>query len=117
MKRLLPVGIDLVLVLLFAIIGRASHAENPIAGALGTAWPFLAATVVGWLVLALLEDDGLGLRGGAIVWFLTLAGGMALRVISGGTTQVSFIIVTAVVLGVFLGGWRLIAWLIRRRRR
>ena len=116
MKRLLPFVIDLVLVLAFAVIGRASHDENPVIGALGTAWPFIVACLIGWGIVLLLEDDGLGLRGGAIIWFFTLAGGQALRVISGGTTQVSFILVTAIVLGVFLGGWRLVAWLLRRRR-
>lgn len=93
MKRVVPIVIDLVCVCAFAIIGRASHQESPFSGALSTAWPFLVACLVGWLILALLGDDGLGVRGTAIVWLLTLAGGMALRVAAGGTTAVSFVIV------------------------
>lgn len=76
--RFLPALIvDAVLVLVFAVIGRASHDENP-AGFLLTAWPFLVALVVGHLLaagLARRPRRPWSLSWGAIVWIVTVAGG------------------------------------------
>ena len=48
--RVRALAADVVLVLLFATIGRASHREGlSVAGVLEVAWPFLAALAVGWL--------------------------------------------------------------------
>lgn len=116
MRRAVPIVLDLVCVLIFAIIGRASHSESPIVGALGTAWPFLVACLVGWVILTVLSDDGMGVRGTVIVWLVTLAGGMTLRVAAGGTTHWSFILVAAIFLGIVFSGWRLIGSVLRRRR-
>ena len=106
------------LVLIFAAIGRASHDENP-AGFLLTAWPFLIALLVGHALAALLPGRPRrpwSLLWGAVVWIVTVAGGMLIRVLSGDTAEVPFIIVATLVLGVFLVGWRAIAALVRRRR-
>lgn len=116
MLRAVPIVIDLVCVMVFAIIGRASHNESPIAGALGTAWPFLVACLAGWVILAVLSDRGTDVRGTLIVWLVTLAGGMALRVAAGGTTHWSFVLVAAIFLGAVFAGWRLLATALRRRR-
>ncbi|MEJ1090675.1 DUF3054 domain-containing protein [Microbacterium istanbulense] len=117
--RFLPALIvDAVLVLVFAVIGRASHDENP-AGFLLTAWPFLVALVVGHLLaagLARRPRRPWSLSWGAIVWIVTVAGGMLLRIATGDTAQLPFIIVATITLGVFLLGWRVIALLVRRRR-
>ena len=107
---------DVVLVLVFVLIGRASHDENPVLGALVTLWPFLVGLVVGWIVsrgwrLPLAIDHT-----GLFVWASTVVVGMLLRFASGQGVQVSFIIVTFVVLGAFLLGWRAIARLVLRRR-
>ncbi|WP_223587016.1 DUF3054 domain-containing protein [Microbacterium sp. OVT16B] len=110
--------VDAVLVLIFAVIGRASHGESPI-GFLLTAWPFLVALVVGHALAALMGSGPRkpwSILWGAVVWVVTVAGGMLLRVVSGDTAQVPFIIVATIVLGVFLVGWRAIAALLRRRR-
>jgi drug/metabolite transporter (DMT)-like permease len=110
--------LDAVFVLVFAAIGRASHDENP-AGFLLTAWPFLVALVVGHLVAALLPRRPRrpwGLAWGAVVWVVTVAGGMLLRVVSGDTAQLPFVIVATITLGVLLIGWRAAAALMRRRR-
>ncbi|MGJ0390791.1 DUF3054 domain-containing protein [Microbacterium sp. CGR1] len=109
--------LDAVLVLVFAVIGRASHDEDP-GGFLLTAWPFIVALLVGHLVAALLPGrprQPWSLAWGAVVWAVTVVGGLLLRVASGDTAQVAFIIVTALVLGVFLIGWRAAAALLRRR--
>ncbi|MFT3886785.1 MAG: DUF3054 domain-containing protein [Arachnia sp.] len=116
MSRLGPLLLDLVLVVLFAGIGRASHGES-VLGVFVTAWPFLAACLVAWLILGVLKDDGVGWRGAAVVWLVTWAGGLALRVSAGDTAQPAFVIVAALTLALFLGGWRLIRALVRRRRR
>ncbi|WP_341946230.1 DUF3054 domain-containing protein [Microbacterium sp. LWH11-1.2] len=117
--RFLPaVIVDALFVLIFAAIGRASHQEDP-AGFLLTAWPFLVALVIGHLAAALLPGRPRrpwSLMWGAIVWVVTVAGGMLVRVLAGDTAEVPFIIVATIVLGVFLVGWRGIAALVRRVR-
>lgn len=117
--RYLPAFIvDAVLVLVFAAIGRASHSENPLEFLL-TAWPFLVALVIGHALAALVPARPRrpwSLGWGVVVWVVTVAGGMLIRVASGDTAEVPFIIVASLVLGAFLIGWRLITMLVRRRR-
>jgi Kef-type K+ transport system membrane component KefB len=112
----LAIVLDIVLVLLFALIGRASHGENALAGLFVTAWPFLAGAFVGWLVGRVWRAPFAPWRGGLWVWGGALLLGMVLRVASGQGIAVSFIIVAAIVLFVFLVGWRLIASLVGRGR-
>ena len=99
--RFLPALIvDAVLVLVFAVIGRASHDENP-AGFLLTAWPFLVALVVGHLLaagLARRPRRPWSLSWGAIVWIVTVAGGMLLRAATGAGTALPFVLVAAATL-------------------
>lgn len=118
MRYLPAVIVDAVLVLIFAAIGRASHGEDP-AGFLLTAWPFLVALLLGHAVAALLPSRPRrpwSLAWGGVVWGVTVVGGLLLRVAAGDTAQVPFIIVTALVLGVFLVGWRAVTALLRRSR-
>jgi Protein of unknown function (DUF3054) len=111
------VGIDAVLVIVFAAIGRASHEHSVDAlGVLETAWPFLAGLAVGWLVLRAWKAPAAPLRTGAPLVVITVVLGMILRVVGGGTTAVAFIIVATVTLLVFLLGWRGIAALVVRAR-
>ncbi|MBP3977526.1 DUF3054 domain-containing protein [Microbacterium sp. BLY] len=117
--RFLPaLLVDAVFVLVFAAIGRASHQEDP-AGFLLTAWPFLVALLLGHAVALALPARPRrpwSLLWGATVWVVTVAGGMLLRVLSGDTAEVPFIIVATLVLGLFLLGWRALAVLVRRLR-
>ncbi|KAA0959874.1 DUF3054 domain-containing protein [Microbacterium sp. ANT_H45B] len=109
--------LDAVLVLVFAVIGRASHEEDP-GGFLLTAWPFLVALLLGHLVAALLPARPRrpwSLAWGAVAWAVTVVGGLLLRVVSGDTAQIAFIIVATLVLAVFLLGWRVLAAFLRRR--
>lgn len=116
MNRLVPTVIDLLLVLVFAAVGRASHAEGvTLLGELDTAWPFLVACGFAWVALGLLHDDGRGARAALIVWLVTLVGGMGLRILVGGSAAGPFILVAATFLGAAFGGWRLIWWLLGRR--
>lgn len=110
--------VDALLVLVFVLIGRASHDESdPVLGALVTYWPFFVALVVGWLVARAWKRPLAVLRSGVPVWIATVALGVLLRALSGQGVQPSFVIVTCIVLGVFLVGWRAIASLVGARRR
>jgi len=121
----LAVALDVGCVLVFVIIGRASHTKGEsLAGIASTAWPFLAGLAGGWLVTA-------GLAGrawrqpsrlwpaGVGAWLGTVVLGMVLRVVSGQGTAPAFIAVALAFLGLFLLGWRLLArlsWLGRYPR-
>lgn len=107
---------DILLVVIFAVIGRASHAEQlSLAGVWQTAWPFLVGLVVGWAITMAWRSPTAPVRTGLGVWALTLAAGMLLRAVSGQAVVLAFVIVAGIVLFVFLVGWRAIATLIRRR--
>jgi hypothetical protein len=112
------VGIDLLAVVVFVLIGRASHGEG-ILGLLVTLWPFAVGLLVGHvLALVLGQRETRSVRwAGVVVWVSTVVVGMVLRAVSGQGVQLSFVIVTVLVLAVLLLGWRFVAWLIARRRR
>ncbi|SDY77061.1 Protein of unknown function [Herbiconiux ginsengi] len=115
---MLAVVLDVALIAVFVLIGRRSHDEDSaLIGFLTTLWPFLAGAAIGW-VASLAWRAPLRLAPtGVVVWAAAVVGGMLLRILSGQGVQWSFVIVTAVVLGVFLVGWRAIALLVRRLRR
>lgn len=101
--------VDVVAVLVFAAVGRASHAEGVTArGVWLVAWPFLVGLAVGWAVARRRSPDRwpTGVRGAWPVWLTTVVLGLAVRVLAGGGFAWSFGVVTLVVLGVFLMGWR-----------
>lgn len=107
---------DTASVVLFAAVGRSSHAEGlDLAGVASTSWPFLAGAAAGWAVSRAWRRPAT-VRTGAVVWAGTVVIGMALRVAVGQGTALSFTIVTAVVLGAFLLGWRAVGAAVRRRR-
>ena len=107
----LAFAIDVVLVLVFAAVGRASHAESsPVLGALTTAWPFLVGTLFGWGVVRLRRKRWpLEVGPGITVWFATVLFGMLLRLASGQGTALPFVAVAALTLAVLLVGWRAVA--------
>lgn len=109
--------IDAALVVVFAAIGRASHGEDVLGGLVITAWPFLAALALGWLIALAWRAPDAPVRTGLPVWAVTVAGGMLLRAASGQGVQVAFVVVAAIVLLLFLVGRRAVALLIRRARR
>jgi hypothetical protein len=117
---LLALGADVVLVLVFAAIGRASHGEAVLPGLFQTAWPFLAGLVLGWLISLAWRAPLAPLRTGLPVWAVTVAGGMVLRAVSGQGVLLAFVIVASIVLLVFLVGWRaaarVLTGLVSRRR-
>lgn len=111
-------ALDVVLVLAFAAIGRASHESGVLGegglGLLTTAWPFVAALGLGWLVSLAWRRPFAPLRTGLPVWAVTLVGGMLLRTLSGQGTAAPFVIVAALTLLALLVGWRIVARAVRR---
>jgi hypothetical protein len=108
--------LDAALLLLFTALGRANHGGEGLAGLLGTWWPFAVGLAVGWVVMRAWRRPLTIFWSGVGVGVCTVLGGMLLRVASGQGVQTSFVVVTVVVVGAFLLGWRAIALLIRLRR-
>lgn len=101
---------DACCVLVFVVIGRASHTQGETPGGIAsTSWPFLAGLAAGWLGSRAWRRP-LALRpSGITVWLCTVVLGMVLRVVSGQGTAPAFIVVALAFLGLFLLGWRLLA--------
>jgi hypothetical protein len=111
------VALDAVAILVFASVGRRSHAEGvTLLGVLATAWPFLTGAAVGWLLGRTWRAPRAVGAGGVPVWLGALILGMLLRVVTGAGTAASFVVVAAVALAVLLLGWRLVAQLVASRR-
>lgn len=109
------IAADIVLVLIFALSGRSSHSENlSVGGVLETAWPFLAALAAAWLICRTWQQPLRVWPHGVCLWLITVAGGMALRILSGSTAALPFVVVATLVLAVFLLGHRLIATRVTR---
>ncbi len=98
---------DVACVVVFCTIGRRSHAEGlTVAGIAETAWPFLAGTVVGWLLARAWRRPAALLPTGLVVWLCTVVVGMALRKLTSAGVAPSFIVVASISTAVLLGGWR-----------
>lgn len=99
--------VDLAFVLLFATVGRISHAEGvSVAGVLGVAWPFVVALLVGWALARRRTGWPVRMPGSTTVWLVTVGLGLVLRVAAGGGFAWTFGVVTLLTLGLFLVGWR-----------
>lgn len=109
--------LDVVLVVVFAAVGRASHAEGvTLSGVVQTSWPFLVGLAVGWALVRWRSGDWPAHLGhGLTVWGCTVVVGMLLRVATGQGVAPTFVLVAAAVLAAFLLGSRvLLAWRPRR---
>jgi hypothetical protein len=96
-------AVDLLLVAVFAAIGRLSHDESlTLAGWWTTAWPFLTGTLLGWAVLAAARRPPAAVTSGVVVWVGALVGGMVLRQVGDQGTATPFVVVATLVLGAFL---------------
>lgn len=117
MQKQYAVVLDILLVVLFIAIGRASHHESlkPVE-VLVTAWPFILALAIGWVVMLVRKREHMGLGAGIFLWLVTWVGGLALRLSSGDSAATAFIIVAGVTLALFLIGWRMLAEVLLRNR-
>ena len=107
--------VDIVLVVVFVLIGRASHNEGP-RGTLATLVPFLAGLAIGWIGARAWRAPFVLRWTGLTIWAATVMVGMLLRAVAGQGVQLGFVVVTTVVLAIFLLGWRAIAQFVLRRR-
>ena len=116
-KSHLPIAliVDLILVVLFTIVGHYTHSHNfDPQGLMTTAWPFAAALVLAWLLTAVWDRPIAPLATGTGVWAITVLVGLVLRGVTGaggdpGSVPVSFMIVATSLNFVTLVGWRIIA--------
>lgn len=106
-----PIVGDVVAVLAFAAIGRASHAEGlTLAGIAHTAWPFLVGLAVGWVVVLATHLRGERIwPAGVVVWGSTVVIGLALRGLSGAGLSGLFPVIAGISLAVVLLAPRAIA--------
>ena len=108
---------DLACVLVFATSGRRSHSEAlSLAGVAATAWPFLAGTLLGWLLSRGWRRPASLVPTGLVVWLCTVVAGMALRKATSAGTALSFVIVAILVTALLLLGWRAALAVVARRR-
>jgi hypothetical protein len=104
----LAVLADAACVVAFAALGRASHDDgSAVGGTIEVGVPFLVGGALGWAAARGWRAP-LSLRTGAAAWVGAVVGGMLLRnLVWDRGTAPSFVIVTAIVLGLLLLGWRL----------
>jgi FtsH-binding integral membrane protein len=110
-------ALDIGSILVFVLVGRRSHSEGGsfLSETAKVAASFLIALAVSWLIVRAWRAPR-SARTGAVVWFVTVAGGMALRPVFGRDVPATFVIVTAIFLGLFLMGWRAVARRLSQRR-
>src|SRR3954467_10026088 len=114
-RALIALVADIVCVIVFATIGRRSHAEGlTVSGIAQTAWPFLAGTAVGWLLIGGWRRPFTVIPTGVTVWVCTVVGGMLLRKATSAGVSTSFVVVASVATAVLLLGWRAAAAFFRR---
>lgn len=112
----LAVGADALAVLVFAAVGRSSHAEVVDAvGVLTTAVPFLLGLLVGWLGVRAWHAP-LRLPVGVAVWAGAVVVGLGIRAAFTHRLPLTFVLVAAASLALFLLGWRAVAALVARSR-
>ncbi len=112
----LAAGADVLAVLVFAAVGRSSHAEADALGTLTTAVPFLLGLVVGWLIVRAWRAP-LRLPVGVAVWVGVVVIGLGVRAAFTHRLPLTFALVTAASMALLLLGWRAMAHLIARSRR
>lgn len=110
-------ALDFLLIIIFVLLGLRSHQEDDgVLSILSVAWPFLAGAAIGWVATLAWRAPAALMWTGPLIWLSTVVIGLPLRGLAGGGLEVSFIIVTAVVLAAFLIGWRALALLVARLR-
>lgn len=102
----LALAADVVAVLVFAAIGRASHEEaGGVGGVLVTAAPFVIGLGLAWAT-PWVRARPAGFVAGGTVLAGTVVIGLALRAAFTGRLPLTFALVTLVALAVLLIGWR-----------
>lgn len=116
----LTIAVDVILVAVFCVIGRLSHAEgifSDVPRFLITLWPFLVAVVAAHIVMLIRRTPADRMLPGVVIWAVTVVVGLVLRGLSGQGTAIAFMIVATLTLALFLLGWRAVVAIARRMRR
>ncbi|MDR7381970.1 DUF3054 domain-containing protein [Promicromonospora iranensis] len=108
------VAADAVCVLVFAVTGIASHDESMMTALGRVVWPFALAAALGWAVTRAWHDPARIWPTGVLIWFVTVAGGLALRGVSGQGLAWTFALVTTLFLAITMLGWRALVAALRR---
>lgn len=112
---MLAFAADVVAVVVFAAIGRASHEESAdVVGLALTAAPFAVGLAAAWAT-PFVRARPEGLRAGLVALASTVVLGLLLRFAFTGRLPWSFAIVAALSLAVLLLGWRGLAAVVARR--
>ncbi|WP_375388303.1 DUF3054 domain-containing protein [uncultured Amnibacterium sp.] len=106
-RALVAFAVDLALVGVFVVIGRASHREDQ-ADFVVTFWPFAAGLVAGWCAARGWRAPFAAARTGIPAWLCTVVIGMVLRALTDQGVQPAFVGVASIVVGAFLLGWRVL---------
>lgn len=103
--------LDLLVVLVFAAAGRASHDQSgDVLGVLSTAWPFLVGMAIGWIAMSRRRPGGPAWwLEGTVVWACTLLIGMLIRLVTDAGTALPFVLVATGTLLLGFLGWRAVA--------
>ncbi|WP_265523206.1 DUF3054 domain-containing protein [Oerskovia flava] len=96
---------DVVSVLALSLLSPSARDGGP-AGAMSAAWPFLASLAVGWLVARAWRRPTSLWPTGLVVWGITWALGVVLRVTMTNDTVPAFNLVAFGVLAATILGWR-----------
>lgn len=105
----LAAGADVLAVLVFAAVGRRSHAEGlNVLGVLSTAVPFLLGLLVGWLAARAWRAP-LRLPVGVAVWGGAVVVGLGVRTAFTHRLPLTFVLVAATSLALLLLSWRVVA--------
>lgn len=100
-------SLDVASVFVFVIAGRSNHgAEESVAGIFHTAGPFLIALVLGWIIMRAWQAPASLPVGAGVLATTVVAGMLVRRLVFDDGTQLSFVLVAAAFLSLFLLGWR-----------
>ncbi|MCS6711123.1 DUF3054 domain-containing protein [Brachybacterium sp. EF45031] len=101
---------DALAVVLFTAVGLIQHGERlTTMNLVIVAWPFLLGMLLGHLAVQAWKRPFALWPTGVFVTAITVVGGMAVRTFLGAPPQVSFVVVTSLVLALLMLGWRLVA--------
>ncbi|GAB2485218.1 hypothetical protein GCM10027063_28860 [Promicromonospora xylanilytica] len=110
------VAADAACVLVFAVVGIASHDGSMLAALGRVVWPFALAAALGWALTRAWRHPARPWPTGVVVWLVTVLGGLALRGVSGQGLAWTFALVTALFLALTMLGWRGVVAALRRGR-
>lgn len=118
MRALGSLVADALAVFVFVAIGLLQHGLTlNTDSVVSVGWTFAVGMLVGHLAIRSWRAPFALWPQGVFVWAITLVGAMALRTLFSQGTEVSFIVVTAIVLGVLMLSWRAVASFVTRHER